>query len=61
MSEDKSNKISHAYRNPDMKNKSPTVFCCFVLFLSSALAQESGLIAHGAEVVEVQGGFGFLA
>lgn len=43
-----------------MKNKFPTVLCCSVLFMSSALAQEAGLIAHGAEVVEVQGGFGFL-
>ena len=31
---------------------------CFIK--SVALAQEAGLIAHGAEVVEVQGGFGFL-
>lgn len=43
-----------------MKNKFPIVLCCSVLFMSSALAQEAGLIAHGAEVVEVQGGFGFL-
>ena len=31
-----------------MKNKFPTVLCCSVLFMSSALAQEAGLIAHGA-------------
>ena len=43
-----------------MKNKFSTVLCCSVLFMSSALAQDASLIAHGAEVVEVQGGFGFL-
>lgn len=31
-----------------------------LLFMQSAFAAESGLIAPGAEVIEVQGGFGFL-
>ena len=43
-----------------MKYKFYTGLCCSVLLMSSALAQDAGLIAHGAEVVEVQGGFGFL-
>ena len=43
-----------------MNNKIALVLYASVLSVSCALAQDAGLITHGAEVVEVQGGFGFL-
>ena len=43
-----------------MKRAIGAIVCSSVLFITSSPAQESGLIAHGAEVVEVQSGFDFL-
>ena len=42
-----------------MNNKIALVLYASVLSVSCALAQDAGLITHGAEVVEEQGGFGF--
>jgi len=40
--------------------KSLLILSCTLLLTQSVSAAESGLIAPGAEVIEVQGGFGFL-